>query len=217
MNTRPTPARVVIVDDDDAVRDSLAMMLRTAGYAVETVPSAEAFLQRKAPPMPACVVLDVRMPGMSGLELQERLVERSFDLPIIFLTGHGDVSMAVRAMKHGAFDFIEKPVDAERLLGAVGAAVAASARPRPLDMPVGTTPPKLESLSRREREVLDLVLAGHQTRAIAETLFITVKTVEFHRGRIHQKLGVTSMAELFRLCFAREMPEPAERAHSLTR
>ncbi|MEO8485058.1 MAG: response regulator [Betaproteobacteria bacterium] len=203
---RPPSARVSVIDDDEAVRDALSMMLRSAGYGTDTFASAEEFLTRKAPSPPACVVLDVRMPGMSGLELQEALAERHFDLPILFLTGHGDVPIAVRAMKRGAFDFIEKPVDAERLLGAVKSAVAYSAQPRPLEAPVGPTPPGLGTLSRREREVLDLVLAGHQTRAIAETLFITVKTVEFHRGRIHQKLGVASMAELFRLCFAREAP-----------
>ena len=202
--TRPPAARVAVVDDDEAVRDALSMMLRTAGYAADTYASATEYLNRKPPPPPACVVLDVRMPGMSGLELQEKLAERDFGLPILFLTGHGDVPMAVRAMKQGAFDFIEKPVDSDRLLGAVKAAVAYSAQPKPIEAPVGPTPAGLASLSRREREVLDLVLAGHQTRAIAEALFITVKTVEFHRGRIHQKLGVASMAELFRLCFARE-------------
>ena len=203
MNRVPS-ARVAIVDDDEAVRDALAMMLRTAGFAVESHASAPDFLARRPPPPPACVVLDVRMPGMSGIELQEKLAERDFDLPILFLTGHGDVPMAVRAMKKGAFDFLEKPVDAERLVAAVKAAIAHSAQPRPIAPPVGTMPPGLAALSRREREVLDLVLAGHQTRAIADALFITVKTVEFHRGRIHQKLGVQSMAELFRLCFARE-------------
>ena len=208
--TRPPAARVAVVDDDEAVRDALSMMLRTAGYAADTYASASEYLNRKPPPPPACVVLDVRMPGMTGLELQERLAERAFDLPIVFLTGHGDVAMAVRAMKRGAFDFLEKPVDDQRLLAIVKAAVEFSSTPKPIALPTGPKPAGLESLSRREREVLDLVLAGHQTRAIAEALFITVKTVEFHRGRIHQKLGVTSMAELFRLCFAREPASPAE-------
>jgi len=202
MTAAPS-AKVVIVDDDEAVRDALSMMLRAAGLAVETVASAEAFLARKPPPPPACVVLDVRMPGMSGLELHDRLVKRGFDLPIVFLTGHGDVPMAVRAVKRGAFDFIEKPLDDERLLAAVHAAIAFSALPRPVLMPAGNPPPGVDVLSRREREVLDLILAGRQTPAIAEALFVTVKTIEFHRGRIYAKLGVASMAELFRLCFAR--------------
>ena len=207
MNT-PAAQTVFLVDDDEAVRDSLRWLLDAHGFRVAAYASAEAFLARKPPAAPACVVLDVRMPGMTGLELQERLADGSFDLPIVFLTGHGDVAMAVRAMKRGAFDFLEKPVDDQRLLAIVKAAVEFSSTPKPIALPTGPKPAGLESLSRREREVLDLVLAGHQTRAIAEALFITVKTVEFHRGRIHQKLGVTSMAELFRLCFAREPASP---------
>lgn len=207
--SRTTQAKIAIVDDDEPVRDALSMMLRTAGYAVDTYASAVAFLARKAGAPLACVILDVRMPGMTGIELQERVAEQAFDPPIVFLTGHGDVAMAVRAMKRGAFDFLEKPVDDQRLLAVVKAAVEFSTLTKPIALPEGPTPPGLQSLSRREREVLDLVLAGHQTRAIAESLFITVKTVEFHRGRIHQKLGVASMAELFRLCFARDAGPPA--------
>jgi FixJ family two-component response regulator len=208
MNATP-PAKVVIVEDDEAVRDALSMMLRAAGLSVETAASAEAFLARKPPPPPACIVLDIRMPGMSGLELQEQLVKRGFDLPIVFLTGHGDVTMAVRAMKRGAFDFIEKPLDDQRLLAAVRAAIAHSSLPRPVVLPAGAPPRGVETLSRREREVLDLILAGRQTPAIAEALFVTVKTIEFHRGRIYAKLGVSSMAELFRLCFANSTATPS--------
>jgi len=193
---------VVIVDDDDAVRDALSMLLRAAGLSVGTADSAEAFLARKAPP-PACLVLDVRMPGMSGLELQEKLAERTFDVPIVFLTGHGDVPMAVRAIKRGAFDFIEKPIDGERLIASVRDAIAYSSQPAAAAAQGRRAPPGLETLSRREREVLDLILAGQQSRAIAEALFVTVKTIEFHRSRIYAKLDVSSMAELFRLCFAR--------------
>ncbi|MFO1307933.1 MAG: response regulator [Burkholderiales bacterium] len=205
MSSQAAP-RVVIVDDDEAVRDALSMLLRAEGFAVETAPSAEAFLARSAQ-QPACLVLDVRMPGMSGLELQEKLAERTFDVPIVFLTGHGDVPMAVRAIKRGAFDFIEKPIDDARLVAAVREAIAYSSRAAPA---AGTTraPPGLDTLTRREREVLDLILAGRQTRAIADALFVTVKTVEFHRGRIYAKLGVASMAELFKLCFG---PQPGDR------
>ncbi|HQU49202.1 MAG TPA: response regulator [Casimicrobiaceae bacterium] len=202
--THPPPPKVAIVDDDEPVRDALSMMLRAAGYAVDVHASAEAFLARPSGTPLACAIVDVRMPGMTGVELQERLAAQGSELPIVFLTGHGDVAMAVRAMKRGAFDFLEKPVDDRQLLEVVRAAADFASLPRPIALPKGPTPPGLELLSRREREVLDLVLAGHQTRAIAEALFITVKTVEFHRGRIHQKLGVASMAELFRLCFARD-------------
>jgi len=212
--SRNVPPRVAIVDDDEAVRDALSMLLRAADYAVDVHASADAFLARMTGTQLACAILDVRMPGMSGIELQERLAAQGSELPVVFLTGHGDVAMAVRAMKRGAFDFLEKPVDDERLLAAVKSAVEFACLPRPIALPSGPTPPGLESLSRREREVLDLVLAGHQTRAIAESLFITVKTVEFHRSRIHQKLGVASMAELFRLCFARPgaPASPSDRA-----
>lgn len=209
--SRNVQPRIAIVDDDEAVRDALSMLLRAADYAVDVHASADAFLARMTGTQLACAILDVRMPGMSGIELQERLAAQGSELPVVFLTGHGDVAMAVRAMKRGAFDFLEKPVDDERLLAVVKAAVDFAAQPKPIALPSGPTPPGLESLSRREREVLDLVLAGHQTRAIAESLFITVKTVEFHRGRIHQKLGVASMAELFRLCFAREPGAPGSR------
>ena len=139
------------------------------------------------------------MPGLSGLELQDRLAEQRFGLPIVFLTGHGDVPMAVRAVKRGAFDFIQKPFDENRLLSTVLAAIAHSAKP-----PDREQVPGFGTLSRREREVLDLILAGRQTRAIAEELFISAKTVEFHRGRIHAKLGISSLAELFSLCFGQD-------------
>ena len=207
MNTH-SDATVFVVDDDQAVRDALSMMLRAAGLAVETFASAHAFLERETACRSGCVVLDVRMPDMSGLELQERLVQQRFTLPIVFLTGHGDVPMAVRAVKRGAFDFIQKPVDDRRLLATVESALVFCNEPsrelsngRPL-------PPAVATLSRREREVLDRILAGRQTRAIAEELYISVKTVEFHRTRIHEKLGVASMAELFRLCFAADREPP---------
>ena len=199
MNARSDGATVYVVDDDEAVRDALAMVLRSAGYAVKTFESAAEFLTYPGGRRAGCLVLDVRMPGMSGLELQDRLITEGSPLPIVFLTGHGDVPMAVRALKRGAFDFIQKPVDDRQLLAAVGfalsqdAQLAADAKVNP------SLPATVASLSRREREVLDLILAGRQTRAIAEELFISIKTVEFHRGRIHDKLGVSSLAELFSL------------------
>lgn len=186
---------VFVVDDDEAVRDALSMALRTAGYRVESFASATEFLQQYRPQQWGCLILDVRMPGMTGLELQDKLAESGSPLPIIFLTGHGDVPMAVQAVKGGAFDFLQKPLEDSQLLRAVDAALAsAGQQPRLL-------PPTVESLSTREREVLDLILAGKQTRAIAEQLFISYKTVEFHRSRIYGKLGVSSLAELFSLCF----------------
>ena len=184
---------IYIVDDDEAVRDALSMMLRAAGRTVETFATAEEFIERRSGATSGCLVLDVRMPGMSGIELQDWLAEHRCALPVLFLTGHGNVPMAVRAIKHGAFDFLEKPIDDARLLAAIDDAVAAAANSSSL-------PPAVATLTRREREVLDLILAGRQTRAIAEALFISIKTVEFHRSRIHAKLKVSSMAELFTLC-----------------
>jgi FixJ family two-component response regulator len=202
-------ATVFLVDDDEAVRDALSMMLRAAGLAVESFESAYTFLERETACRLGCLVLDVRMPEMSGLELQERLVQQRCTLPIIFLTGHGDVPMAVRAVKRGAFDFIQKPVDDRRLLATVESALGFCVE-RSGELSNGRPlPPAVATLSRREREVLDLILAGRQTRAIADELYISVKTVEFHRARIHEKLGVASMAELFSLCFGGGLVRPA--------
>jgi two-component system response regulator DctR len=188
----PGNERVCIVDDDDAVRDALAMVLRTGGHSVEQYPSAEAFVARGGYADVGCAIVDVRMPGMSGLDLQEWLSGQGIDVPLVFLTGHGDVPMAVLAVKRGAVDFLQKPVDDRALLGAVQAALRSRAPRKP--------PAVLDALTRREREVLDLILAGRQTRAIADALHISVKTVEFHRSRIHSKLGVSSMVELFSVC-----------------
>lgn len=196
--SEPATAPIYLVDDDDAVRDALAMMLRAAGRTVETFDSAESFVEQRGNASDGCLVLDLRMDGMSGLELQDVLSERQSSLPILFLTGHGDVPSAVRAIKRGAADFIEKPVDDKRLLSAIDHALTHGTRP-PLPAIVGT-------LTRREREVLDLILSGQQTRAIAQQLFISVKTVEFHRSRIHVKLKVSSMAELFMLCLGNARP-----------
>jgi FixJ family two-component response regulator len=188
---------VYVVEDDDAVRDALAMLFRTARLKVEAFPTAEAFLQCARLRGSACIVLDIRMPGMSGLALQDELAKRGVRLPILFVTGHGDVSMAVEAVKKGAYDFIEKPFDEARLLeqvhgalelGNQGAVEAVGAREW------------LAQLSDRERDVLDRVLEAKSSRRIAEELFITVKTVEFHRGNIMRKAGVHTSAELFRLC-----------------
>lgn len=194
----PANSPIYIVDDDEAVCDALATMLRAAGRNVETFHSAEAFVEQRGNASNGCLVVDVRMPGMSGLELQEVLTQRQSSLPILFLTGHGDVPMAVRAIKRGASDFLEKPIDDKRLLSAIDGALTRGTRP-PL-------PAIVDTLTRREREVLDLILAGQQTRAIAQALFISVKTVEFHRSRIHVKLKVSSMAELFMLCLGNARP-----------
>ena len=190
---------VYIVDDDDAVRDSLAMLFRNAGLAVRAFGSASAFLEQPALAAPACLVLDIRMPGMSGTALQDRLAARAPRLPIIFITGHGNVPLAVQAVKKGAFDFIEKPFDDYQLLARVMSAFehAAAAPGAPEAQRA-----QLALLSEREQEVLRLVLAGKPSRQVAEELAISARTVDFHRARIMQKLGVRSAAELFRVCLS---------------
>jgi two-component system response regulator DctR len=191
---------VFVVDDDDAVRDALAMLFRTAGLKVECFESATLFLQRAIIRRPCCLVLDIRMPGLTGTGLQDVLASRGLRLPILFITGHGDIPMAVSALKKGAFDFIEKPFDDSRLLAQVLSALEeASAKGRSASR---ASRDKLEELTDRERQVLDCVLQGKPSRQIASELFISAKTVEFHRARIMSKLGVKSAAELFRFCLA---------------
>lgn len=201
-------ATVFVIDDDGAVRDSLATLLRAAGLPVRTYESARHFLREFRPEYSGCLMLDIRMPGMSGLELQEELAQRRCRMPIIFLTGHGDVPTAVRALKRGAFDFIEKPHDEQRLVLATHNALRADAEQRAGLSATVASPTDLDQrlalLSTREREVLEHVLKGRPTRAIADLLCVSVKTVEFHRSRIREKLRVGSLAELFRLFLAQE-------------
>ena len=203
MDPRDSEHTVFVVDDDAAVRDALRMLLRAARIYVETHGSASSFLKAYRPTHPGCLVLDIRMPGMSGLDLQDELHKRKILIPIVFLTGHGDVPMAVRALKKGAVDFIEKPHDEERLVLAVLNALRVDndrqKQANRYDEVSDDLASRLAALSQREREVLDRVLETKQTRQISDELCISVKTVEFHRARIREKLGVTSLAGLFGL------------------
>jgi FixJ family two-component response regulator len=191
-------SRVYIVDDDQAVRNALRMLFRTAAIEAEAFSSADAFLEDADLTRRCCVLLDIRMPGMTGTALHEELLRRNARVPVIFITGHGDIPMAVAAMKKGAFDFIEKPFDDEQLLAQVHAALDAFDPAEPERAEPGARVEDL--LSARQREVLRRVLDGKPGRQIAEELDISVKTVEFHRARIMQKLGVRTAAELFRRC-----------------
>jgi len=183
---------VYVVDDDDAVRNAVRLLFRTADLEVETFPSAAAFLAQADLERRCCLLLDIRMPGMTGSDLHDELRGRGVRAPVIFITGHGDIPMAVEAMRKGAYDFIEKPFDDEQLLGQVLNALDEFAEaPEPVSLPV---------LSARQRAVLDRVLAGKPNRQIAGELAISLKTVEFHRARIMQKFGVRTAAELFRRC-----------------
>jgi FixJ family two-component response regulator len=190
-------SRVYIVDDDNAVRNALKLLFRTAQLDVEAFSSADAFLEDADLTRRCCVLLDIRMPGMTGTALHEELRRRSYRVPVIFITGHGDIPMAVDAMRKGAFDFIEKPFDDEQLLSQVRAALESFDAAEAGKVESGVP---LELLSSRQREVLRRVLDGKPSRQIAEELAISVKTVEFHRARIMQKLGVKTAAELFRRC-----------------
>jgi FixJ family two-component response regulator len=187
------PNRVVyVVDDDDAVRNAVSLLFRTADLEVETFSSAAAFLERADLERRCCVLLDIRMPGMTGTDLHDELLGRGVRAPVIFITGHGDIPMAVDAMRKGAYDFIEKPFDDEHLLSQVLGALE--------ETDVEPEKASLSMLSARQRAVLDRVLEGKPNRQIAEDLSISLKTVEFHRARIMQKLGVRTAAELFRRC-----------------
>jgi two-component system, LuxR family, response regulator FixJ len=192
---------VFVVDDDEAVRDALKMLFRATGLSVIAYASAASFLKDVSFDRPGCIVLDVRMPGMSGLALQEELRLRRIRMPIVFLTGHADVPMAVRTLKEGAFDFIEKPIESSKLVGAVQQALAFDMAQRQQVSPRKIEPADsaLSVLTAREREVAELVVQGRQTREIAEQLGISIKTVEFHRAHVREKLGVTSLAELVKV------------------
>jgi len=197
------PVRTVyVVDDDDAVRDSLAMLFRAAGLDVEVFASGAEFLQRGPYADTACLVLDIRMPGMTGMMLQNIIIEGGIHIPIIFVTGHGDIPMAVEALKRGAYDFIEKPFDNDRLVSLVLGALESAGNRRRVEANRAVNAARLALLSGREREVLDHVLTGKPSRQIAAEMFISVKTVEFHRARIMQRLHVRSAAELFRVCLS---------------
>jgi two-component system, LuxR family, response regulator DctR len=198
MNT----SLVYLVDDDDAIRDALAWLLNSRGIASRAWPSAEAFLADFDGSMRGCMVLDIRMPGMGGPELFDRLLERGCRLPAIFLTGHGDVPLAVQAIKKGAFDFIEKPFNDNELVDRVVAAIQLDSDQQRLDASAGLTAVKLLALSSREREVMELILAGKYNKVIADELGIAMRTVEVHRARIFEKMGVKSAVELAQLLAA---------------
>ena len=188
--------RVYIVDDDEAMRDSLAWLLESQGFAVTAFAAAEDFLAACSEEMAGCIVLDVRMPGMSGLELYEKLAARRCSLPVIFITGHGDVPMAVSALKKGAVDFIEKPFNDKELLAVIGQCLARERATRAQRRREAEAARRLAGLTGREREVMDLVLAGKLNKQIADVLNISIKTVEVHRARIMDKMAVRSVAEL---------------------
>ena len=196
---------VYVVDDDEAVRDSLTWLLESNGYTVKCQSSAEAFLQslqNDDKKTVSCLILDVRMPGMSGLELQERLISESIPMPIAFITGHGDVSMAVTTMKKGAVDFIEKPFKESELKILVEKMLARARVDYAKADTQKNTQNLLSKLTGREKQVLERIVAGRLNKQIADDLNISIKTVEAHRANIMEKLNVNTVADLLRLALS---------------
>lgn len=192
-------ATVFIVDDDAAVRDSLAFLMQSVGLTARCFDSAADFLQSAPSPATGCLLLDIRMPGMSGLELQGVLEERGIRLPLIFISGHADVPMAVRALKAGAFDFVEKPFNDQLLLDAVQRAIEADRQQRRSEVQLNEWRALLATLTPREREVMELVVDGFSNKAIGATLGVSLKTVEAHRARVMEKLKADSISHLVRM------------------
>ncbi len=199
-----TSAVVHLIDDDDAVRQSLAFALTAAGLAVRAYASASVFLDALPGLQPGCVVSDIRMPGVDGLALQRRLSELRINLPVIIMTGHGDVRLAVEAMKAGAVDFIEKPFDDEVLLAAISVALGRYEKNGHRETDAVQARAKLALLSVREHEVLQGLLAGQANKAIAYDLKISARTVEVHRANVMIKTGAASLSELVRMALVAE-------------
>jgi FixJ family two-component response regulator len=190
---------VYIVDDEVTVRRSLARLVRSVGLRAEAFPSVQAFLAHPVGDAPACLVLDVRLPGESGFDLQASLGARQRSLPIIFISGRGTVPISVRAMKGGALDFLQKPVDAHELLDCVQRALAQSQHGRAADEERGAIERRLATLTPRERQVLDLVVTGLLNKQIAAELGAAEETIKIHRGRVTRKMGAGSVAQLVRM------------------
>lgn len=193
--SEPKPT-IYVVDDDEAMRDSMTWLLEGEGYEVACFASGESFLRARRDEMRGCLVLDVRMPEMSGLELHEKLDALGSQLPIIFVTGHGDVPMAVDALQRGACDFIEKPFHNEDLLSRIQRALELDSALAARRLRDGAIVHRLEQLTQRENEVMQLVVTGKLNKQIADQLNISMKTVEAHRARVMEKMGVRTLAEL---------------------
>lgn len=190
-------ATVFIVDDDDAVRDSLGLLMRSVGMRTEAYESAESFLEIYDPERFGCLLLDIRMPGMSGIELQRELSQRGCALPIIFITAHGDIPMAVDAVRHGAMDFIQKPFDDSDLVAKVKRAMSDSVERTAIRRRAAT-------LTAREREVMSQVVQGKANKVIASDLGVSQRTVEIHRARVMEKMRAGSLAHLVRMVLRAE-------------
>lgn len=198
MTTHETT--VFVVDDDEAVRDSLSALLEVSGFRAKPFESAVAFLGSNGPNEQGCIVADIRMPGMDGLQLQLELKKRGCRTPVIVVTGHGDVPLAVKAMKAGAVDFLEKPFDEAVLLESIRRALAGSDEPAEHSAATDELRQRLATLTPREREVLERVVVGKANKVVAYELSISPRTVEIHRGRLMHKMGARNLAALVRMC-----------------
>lgn len=206
------PANTVVhlIDDDEGVRQGLGFLLGTAGLAVCVYESALHFLERAANAQAGCVVTDVRMPGMDGLSLQKKLRELRPDLPVIVMTGHADIPLAVEAMKAGAVDFIEKPFHDEHILNAIRIALNRQSHSRQQDQETADIRARLETLSPRERQVLEGLLAGHPNKTIAYDLELSPRTVEVHRANVMTKMAASSLSDLVRMAIAAGLQPPSK-------
>jgi len=208
---QPATPTVYIVDDDPGVRDSVALLLRSVGLGTRSFPSATDFLQTFDPRAPGCLVLDLRMPGMSGRELQKRLLEMGSRLPIIFITAHGDVPTAVDAVKDGAVDFIQKPFSHQKLLDMIHEALALDRRLREEELGRAEVQARAATLTPREREVMVLVASGKLNKTVARELGISQRTVEIHRARVMEKMQARSVPDLVQMVMKLQEPPDTQR------
>jgi len=196
MNKSPV---VMVVDDDSGVRNAMRALLKSVGLGAVLYASAQEFLGAYDPQQPGCLLLDIRMPGMSGMDLQQELNLRGAVVPVIFMSGHADIPMAVEAMQHGAFDFLQKPFRDQDLLDRIQKAIAKDAERRLALGERTRIKARVESLTEREREVLDLLTTGKQNKQIAQDLGVSPRTIEIHRARVMEKMDAQSVAELVRM------------------
>lgn len=199
MNASDHDGTIYIVDDDQAIRHAMSLLMQSVGLKCEIFPSADDFLEGHTNDRSGCLVLDIRMPGMGGLELQQQLREEDCSLPIIFITGHGDIPMAVEAMQQGAFDFIQKPFRDQELLDRIQDALKTEREQRSQRQQQSAVRERLERLTKREREVFDLVVTGKPNKIIAHELGVSQRTVEIHRARVMEKMEARSLADLVRM------------------
>jgi len=207
MSLIPKKGTVYVVDDDEAVRDSLQWLLEGKDYRVRCFDSAESFLSRYDPREVACLIVDIRMGGMSGLELQDKLVERRSPLPIVFITGHGDVPMAVDTMKKGAMDFIQKPFKEDDLVSLVERMLDSARESFSNHQNAANRDALLSKLTGREAQVLERIVAGRLNKQIADDLGISIKTVEAHRANIMEKLNANTVADLLKIALGQNAPK----------